>query len=331
MDIMVCKCRSKRLSSLTKCKFKPKIAAHHLASSLLFFSSSHLHQSEQSCALHRSHHSALPCLRCATAVTHRRTARRNARVTLTAAQSAREQQRRPRSNIIISLSSPRPPSPSASLEKTFSISFMMYEDQMNFFPLNGSRCDFFLPSSESFRSSSETAYLSPRSSSPYNSSSNLADQWYPISPRSEKVVNTCKNCSFSFRVSSTKISEFCSKDCETCFTVFYNMNSPTPTKERTLSEIRQSIFHFQQSRMDEDSTTTANTTQVTDLAVVQVEEEVKMHIELQIEEEKSSPKKTPNKKAHKASPKVEPKRGLTSGLMFFTTPRPLRPALHAFF
>lgn len=125
------------------------------------------------------------------------------------------------------------------------------------------------PSSRSSRDGliyNSSASVSP-TSSPYGSSTNLAEMFGPKSPR---MVTTCKNCAYSYRITASKGAGFCSKgkplfhclsyaltlwwpsDCETCFTVFYSMGSPSPVKQRTLAEIRESIYHFQQTRHDED-------------------------------------------------------------------------------
>jgi hypothetical protein len=123
-------------------------------------------------------------------------------------------------------------------------------------------------------------------------------------------------------------------DCETCFTVFYNMTSPTRPKERTASEIRESIFHFQQSRLEEDgerrndpipsNNTCTTTTPTIQLPRSDIKKKVSMN-DLKTPSKKYNPNSntpTPNKDSGT-------KRSLTA--LFFSTPKPARPALHAFF
>lgn len=97
------------------------------------------------------------------------------------------------------------------------------------------------------------------------------------SPGSGKLVGTCKNCSFSFRIGSKNSSDgFCSKgeesyhsysllpwhlynieltDCRTCYTLFYKVGSSTPismNEQKTAAEVKHAIFQFQ-CQIDEES------------------------------------------------------------------------------
>lgn len=121
------------------------------------------------------------------------------------------------------------------------------------------------------------------------------------------------------------------------------MTSPSSKKERTASEIRESIFHFQQRRLNEDHhfdavqppppppvPAAAPLPLIIETALVGHEAEILMALEQQ-----TSPSRlnSPDKKKPKAvkSTPTEPKRSLLSGLMFFSAPRPVRPNLQAFF
>ena len=74
----------------------------------------------------------------------------------------------------------------------------------------------------------------------------------PNGSPSTKLVKYCKNCSFSFRIRSFAAdAEFCSKDCETCFT-FFRQTNPSPA---TLENVRQDIFEFQRQLLEESKNT----------------------------------------------------------------------------
>jgi hypothetical protein len=66
-----------------------------------------------------------------------------------------------------------------------------------------------------------------------------------ISPRSEKLVGICRNCSFSYRISRRTTEDFCSKDCQTSFTLFGGF-SACKSPQATVEEVRNSIYQFQQ-------------------------------------------------------------------------------------
>lgn len=107
------------------------------------------------------------------------------------------------------------------------------------------------------------------------------------SPKSNGVVNVCKNCSFSYRLSRRNTADFCSKgnliscdqdlfvivshhvlpffftDCQTNRTLF-GACTPSKPAEKTAAEVRTSIYEFQQ-RMDADySNSNGNNTSTND-------------------------------------------------------------------
>jgi hypothetical protein len=82
---------------------------------------------------------------------------------------------------------------------------------------------------------------------------------------SSRIVKTCKNCSYSFRT-RTMMSfdvDFCSKDCETCFTYFPKAAIPPPTADT----IRQSIFEFQKQLLQKDKSRSSPAEQDSDAAL----------------------------------------------------------------
>lgn len=93
------------------------------------------------------------------------------------------------------------------------------------------------------------------SASPYqfNSSSKIFEQ---SSQKSEKMVTSCKNCSYSFRIEFSESVDFCSKDCQTCFTMFRRNGQidcfTTPKRPKTVAEIKRSIYEFQSELEDID-------------------------------------------------------------------------------
>eukprot|EP01031_Cornospumella_fuschlensis_P026962 gene26962-32576_t len=95
---------------------------------------------------------------------------------------------------------------------------------------------------------------SPVLSRDCSSSSSLSDLGTAMtgSPKSERLVEICRNCRFSFRVTSKNSSEFCSKDCATCYTVFYKAAAPVNSAERSAEQIRRDIFLFQMRDTDDN-------------------------------------------------------------------------------
>lgn len=67
--------------------------------------------------------------------------------------------------------------------------------------------------------------------------------WQEGSP-SKRVVGHCLNCSFKFYLRGTTKTEFCSRDCETCYLMF-NKNGKYCKSMKSVDEIRKSIFEFQ--------------------------------------------------------------------------------------
>eukprot|EP01036_Dinobryon_divergens_P034065 gene34065-44014_t len=84
-----------------------------------------------------------------------------------------------------------------------------------------------------------TAYYSPSSSPPPLLTS--------FSPKSEKIVDVCKNCTYSFRSQfSSDTTDFCSKDCQTSYTLRGSNNSGSQkSNNRTIAEVKRSIYEFQ--------------------------------------------------------------------------------------
>jgi len=181
----------------------------------------------------------------------------------------------------------------------------------------------------------------------------------PKSPKIDKLVGYCKNCAHSFRVKQTNSGEFCSKDCETCFTIFYNHISPFPSmqtnvnkpqEKKNTQEVRLSILHFQQQMDAKDNL--MKTPPITPIAdqsnhMVQNTSELILN-ELEYEQYKSEKKRlkqqvndmnttpfpldnttTPTAAANKES--NDTMFGKIANTLFFTSPKPLRPQLHAFF
>lgn len=95
-----------------------------------------------------------------------------------------------------------------------------------------------------------------------------------------------------------------------------------------MSEIRESIFQFQQSRLNED-----NDRRAADCDAVPMVEVVEEVVQVVVQDIPASKFSTPDKKKAKAvkASTGEGKKSLISTLSFFTTPRPVRPALHGFF
>jgi hypothetical protein len=112
------------------------------------------------------------------------------------------------------------------------------------------------------------------------------------------------------------------------------MNSPLKIKERTSTEIRQSIFNFQQTRLEED-----NQKINAELAQAQLQRLDSFRSIADVTNTPSPQRRSDDasdKKRVKTSyntPDKEAKKGFVVGLglFYFTTPRPLRPSLRAFF
>lgn len=145
--------------------------------------------------------------------------------------------------------------------------------------------------------------LSSRATSPLSLSSDSVD----FSPRSEKLVGICRNCSYSYRISRRTTDEFCSKDCQTNFTLFGKLTG-CRTPEKTVAEVRTSIYQFQQRLDSEFQQEAVGTTLAEDDA----------------EEEPLPPK---IEKA--AKPRVVAPKNFFESL-FVSSRRPARPQLHTF-
>jgi len=90
----------------------------------------------------------------------------------------------------------------------------------------------------------------PRSESPVVMA---VDSPYRDPPSSPKVIS-CKNCKFSFR-SSIEFPEFCSRDCDTCYTIFKGSAAPQqePEDKAAIQATKNEIYLFrkQLEMMDE--------------------------------------------------------------------------------
>lgn len=218
------------------------------------------------------------------------------------------------------------------------------------------------------------------------SSSTSGHSTSSLPPSPSRVVASCKNCGFSFRVRSPRTTEFCNKgashlspssrdvcltpslhslDCETCFTLF-NKSASSPCSvggQKTAQEIRKSIYEFQNqiAKLEEEEELkkklAAKTSQVT--LTEEEYEEGKARMRLEKQRSRGSgcgiadlPTQTPIAKRSGpfASPEgnsnvppsiqiptddVTPSKaammwGLNPTSLFFKSPKPARPQLHAF-
>lgn len=67
-----------------------------------------------------------------------------------------------------------------------------------------------------------------------------------------RLVRPCKHCNFPFRIRSMSgEADFCSKDCETCYTIFTPSQSPS-----TVENNRKAIFEFQQQLLQQETIAT---------------------------------------------------------------------------
>lgn len=139
-----------------------------------------------------------------------------------------------------------------------------------------------------------------------------------ISPRSaQKLVGICRNCSFSYRISRRTTEYFCSKDCQTNFTLFGKF-TPGKTPQKTVDEVRTSIYQFQQC-LDSEFQQIADDT-ITCTIVDEEDEDQTVRLELML------PKiDKPKKLKHQQQPK-----NFFESLFVTTSRRPLRPQLHKF-
>lgn len=87
-----------------------------------------------------------------------------------------------------------------------------------------------------------------------------------MSQKSEKIITSCKNCSYSFRVEFSDTAEFCSKDCHTSFTLFRNnasgCYSGSNKKTKNVDDVKRDIYEFQRQVVDMDHRKARNEQQV---------------------------------------------------------------------
>lgn len=197
------------------------------------------------------------------------------------------------------------------------------------------------------------------------SSSTSGHSTSSLPPSPSRVVASCKNCGFSFRVRSPRTTEFCNKDCETCFTLF-NKSASSPCTvggQKTAQEIRKSIYEFQNqiAKLEEEEELkkklAAKTSQVT--LTEEEYEEGKARMRLEKQRSRGSgcgivdlPTQTPIAKRsglfvspegnNNVPPSIQiptddvtPSKaammwGLNPTSLFFKSPKPARPQLHAF-
>lgn len=130
-------------------------------------------------------------------------------------------------------------------------------------------------------------------------------------------------------------------DCETCFTIFYKNASPRSVnnqQDRTTQEVRLSILQFQQQMDAQDKLmVTPPITPIQDQPNYMAQNTNEFD-DLEYEQYKSDKKRA--KQENNTTPFSDhPSRreindsvlGKIAHKLFFTTPKPLRPQLHAFF
>jgi hypothetical protein len=105
---------------------------------------------------------------------------------------------------------------------------------------------------------------------------------------------------------------FFNLDCQTHFTFFSSISTPSPSPEKTTAEIRTSIYDFQRQIDREDSI-----------------DEPDFANEYRAEMRKKFPPKDEKQKALKKKLQKKPPRNLFEAI--FSVPKPARPQLHAYF
>eukprot|EP00598_Pedospumella_elongata_P006595 CAMPEP_0184973470 /NCGR_PEP_ID=MMETSP1098-20130426/5234_1 /TAXON_ID=89044 /ORGANISM="Spumella elongata, Strain CCAP 955/1" /LENGTH=133 /DNA_ID=CAMNT_0027495925 /DNA_START=22 /DNA_END=423 /DNA_ORIENTATION=- len=85
------------------------------------------------------------------------------------------------------------------------------------------------------------------------SSLDSSDTEYAKSPRSQ-FVGTCMNCNFTFRLASSFSTDFCTKDCQTCYLIYVSNPAHTPKKFKAEKKsAKQLVYEFQREVERQDS------------------------------------------------------------------------------